>query len=365
MGVDGGEQVLAVAAELVHVGGEDPARRDGLSDGLVVAIVPADDHLVGHAGEGGDIPSEFIEEEGQILARLEHDLLGHLVVAREGVDLGAVGAGAVHLAAYEEVPLKVVVGLEGGEHGIGQHVRLGKVGLVHKVHEVLGRVVLAAHGGPKGADDVGGGVPRVGIGPAQLGVSEVLVVGKDVGERGRDGGRQDGVDRDVEGRAGGHVDLDILLAYAGRGGLDPKDDELGVVVVAPGLLALFGRGVPAGLGLGLLGRADLGVPVKGAWREDFRDVIAGPEAADPPRDEAKDDNGPEGVLEERGVVQVEVALELGAALLPVDAAKDALGEAGGFDDLEALLEGGLGGAELEEEGLAFQDVLGPVVLPDA
>jgi hypothetical protein len=87
------------------------------------------------------------------------------------------------------------------------------------------------------------------------------------------------------------------------------------------------------------------VPVKGAGREDLWHEIPGGYAADAPGDKAKDDNGPEGVLEERGVVHVEVALKLGAAFSAVDAAKDALGEAGGFYDFKALLEGGLRGSQ--------------------
>ena len=59
------------------------------------------------------------------------------------------------------------------------------------------------------------------------------------------------------------------------------------------------------------------------------------------------------------------ALELGRDLRALDAAEDALGEAGGLDDLETLQDRGLRGHELEQEALRLLDVAQPAVLPRA
>ena len=80
----------------MHISGEDAPRRDGLAHGLVVAVVAPDDHLVRHARERRHVPAVLVQQEGQILAGLQVLLLDHVVVSRQGVDLGMVIGGRLH-----------------------------------------------------------------------------------------------------------------------------------------------------------------------------------------------------------------------------------------------------------------------------
>lgn len=126
----------------MHVGREDPARRDGLADGLVVAVVAPDDHLVRHPGQRRDVAPVLVQQEGQVLARLEVLLLDDVVVPRERVDLRVVVRGGLHhLPADDVLPLPHVMGQQVGKQA-GPDPGRGVVVLVHKVHEVLRRVVL-------------------------------------------------------------------------------------------------------------------------------------------------------------------------------------------------------------------------------
>lgn len=83
-------------ADVVHVGGEDAAGRDGLAHGLVVAVVAPDDHLVGDAGEGRDVAAVLVQQEGEVLARLEVLLLDDVVVPRQRVHLRVVVGRRLH-----------------------------------------------------------------------------------------------------------------------------------------------------------------------------------------------------------------------------------------------------------------------------
>jgi hypothetical protein len=71
-------------ADIVHIGREDPARSQGLADGLMPTF-PAHDHLMWDARKGRDIPPELVQQERQILAWRQILLLHDVVVSREGV----------------------------------------------------------------------------------------------------------------------------------------------------------------------------------------------------------------------------------------------------------------------------------------
>ncbi len=156
------QEGLDVPADLVHVGGEDPARRDGLAHGLVVAVVAPDDHLVRDAGERGHVAPVLVEQEGQVLARLQVLLLDDVVVPGQRVHLGVVVGRRLHdlrrknksgrngprgqedgvcLSPHDVLALPDVVRLQVGEQARPDG-RRGVVVLVHKVHQVLRWVVL-------------------------------------------------------------------------------------------------------------------------------------------------------------------------------------------------------------------------------
>lgn len=82
-------------ADIVHIGREDPARSQGLADGLMPTF-PAHDHLMWDARKGRDIPAELVQQERQILAWRQILLLHDVVVSREGVHLWMVVGGRFH-----------------------------------------------------------------------------------------------------------------------------------------------------------------------------------------------------------------------------------------------------------------------------
>lgn len=166
------------------------------------------------------------------------------------------------------------------------------------------------------------------------------------------------------------MDRHVLLPDPARGGRDPVNDQPAVVVVRGGQLPLLGpapalgRGRPVHAGRApLLVGPHLGVPGKGAGRQDLRDVVALGQPPGPPRDEAVREHGPHGRPAERDVVVLQEALEPGRDLLPVDPAEDALREAGRLDDLEALQDRRLRRHQLQQEHLRLLDVPRPAVLP--
>ena len=348
-------------AVLVHVGGEEPPGRHGLADRVRLAALAPDDHLERHARHRRHVALELVAQERQVLARGQHDLLRDVVVPRQRVHLGAVRAGALHLAADEHVPLEPVVGVERGVHRLPEDGPR-EVARVLEVQQVLVGVVVGRDVGPEGAHDVGRGVPGVRVGPPDLRVPEVLVVGQDVREGGRHGGAQHRVDRHVVGGGRGGVDAHVLLLDVPRGGQHPVHHQPGVVVVPPGLLPL--PVVPV-LSVPLLGGAHLGVPVEGAPGQDLGHLVARPQLPQPPRHEPEHHHRPQRLLEERDVVHVQVLTEPRGALGAAHAAIDPLRQAGGLDDLEALLERGLGRPQLQQQRLALRDVRRPVVVAHA
>ena len=113
----------------------------------------------------------------------------------------------------------------------------------------------------------------------------------------------------------------------------------------------------------LLLRPHLRVPAEGPGGQDLGDLIPLAQAPHPPRDEAVREHGPDGAPAERDVVVLQEPLEALGDLAPIDAAEDALGEAGGLDDPEALQDRGLRGHQLQQEGLGLRDVPQPAALP--
>ena len=265
-----------------------------------------------------------------------------------------------------------VVGLEVGEEALANG-RRGVVVLVHKVHQVLRRVVLLPQVRLERAHQPRGRVPGVGVGPALLGLPQVLVIREQVRQRGRHGRVQARVARDVQRRRGRDVDGHVLLAHAAGRGRDPVDDQPAVVVVRHlhvrarrlGLrpaLALGGGVVPAGRPRLLLG-AHLGVPAKRPGRQDLRHLVPLAQPPGPPRHEAVRVHGPDRRLAEREVVVVQEALELGRDLRALDPAEDPLRQAGRLDDLEALQDRRLGRHQLQQQALRLLDVPQSALLP--
>ena len=206
--------------------------------------------------------------------------------------------------------------------------------------------------------------------PALLGLTHVLVIGKDVGQRGRDGG--------VQARVGGHVqrgrgrdeNRHVLLPHTPRGGRDPVHHQPAVVVIGRRQLSLLGPALPLGgmrsihaWGPPLLVGAHLGVPAEGPRGQDLWDVIALGQPARPPRDEPVRKHGPDGRPAEGDVMVLQEPLEPRRDLLPADPTEDALRQAGRLDDLEALQDRRLRGDELQQQHLRLLDVVLPALLP--
>lgn len=265
-----------------------------------------------------------------------------------------------------------VVRAEGREEAVA-HGRLRKVVLVHKVHEVLRGIVLYPQVGPERAHEARRGVPGVGVRPALLGLAQVLVVGEQVRERGRHGGVQVRVGRDVQRWGLRNVDAHVLLAHAPRRGRDPVDDQPAVVVL--GRVQLRGLGLAvAALALGgleatgvlvLLIRPHLRVPAEGPGRKDLGDHVASRQTPRAPRHEPVRVDRPDSRLAELGVVLVQEALERHGDLLALDPAEDALREARRLDDLEALQDRRLRRHQLQQQVVRLLDVPQPAVLARA
>lgn len=202
--------------------------------------------------------------------------------------------------------------------------------LVHKVHEILRRVVLGAQVGLERAHDAGRRVPGVRVGPALLGLTEVLVVGEQVGQGGGDRRVEAGTRRDVQGRRGGDVHLHILLAHPTRGRRDTVHDQPALVVVhreqgvSAGLPALPRCRLEPSRGTLLLSWADLCVPTEGARGQDLWDLIALAQPPPPPGHETVRVHGPDGRLAKRDVVVVQETLELLRDLGALQATEDPL-----------------------------------------
>ena len=232
-----------------------------------------------------------------------------------------------------------VVGLEVGEEALADG-RRGVVVLVHKVHQVLRRVVLLPQVRLERAHQPRGRVPGVGVGPALLGLPQVLVIREQVRQRGRHGRVQARVARDVQRRRGRDVDGHVLLAHAAGRGRDPVDDQPAVVVVR-----------------------HLHVRARRLGRQDLRHLVPLAQPPGPPRHEAVRVHGPDRRLAEREVVVVQEALELGRDLRALDPAEDPLRQAGRLDDLEALQDRRLGRHQLQQQALRLLDVPQSALLP--
>ena len=180
------------------------------------------------------------------------------------------------------------------------------------------------------------------MGTPDLGLAHVLVVDQDVRHGRGDGGVEHAVDGHVQRGLHKDEDADVLvLDVEGRGDLDAVRDQPGVVLLDHGLRGLAG---------------DLRVPVESAVGEHLGDLVAVVELADHPGDEAVHQARPDGLAAKGAVVAVHKLLKLVAALLPVDAAEDAVRQAGGLDDVEALQDGGLVGHQLPQEQFGLDDV---------
>ena len=102
-----------VPALLVHYGGEEPQAPLGhcLLDCVRVAALPAHHHIAGHARHHHEVALKLVPQKLEVLARCQHDLLGHVLIP--------VRARALHLAPDEHVPLEPVGSVEGRLQNMG------------------------------------------------------------------------------------------------------------------------------------------------------------------------------------------------------------------------------------------------------
>ena len=304
--VHGGQEVLQLLAELLHVGREEPACGHGLARALrAPARLGRGAHdVLGDAHDGAHVALEFPQQKFQVLARLQHVLLVDLVVARQGEDVWLVRPWrGLELLPDLGVARPQVRGRQLREQRHAAVGARGHEGVVGEVHEGARGVLLDAHGGLELAYELGRGVPGVGVGAPDLGLAHALVVDEDVRQGGRDGGVEHAVDGHVQGGLHKDKDADVLvLDVEGRGDLDAVRDQPGVVLLDHCLRGLAG---------------DLRVPVEGAVGEHLGDLVAVFELAYHPGDEAVDQARPDGLAAKGAVVAVQELLELVAALLPV------------------------------------------------
>lgn len=211
---------------------------------------------------------------------------------------------------------------------------------------------------------------------ALLGLAQVLVVGQNVRQRGRDRGVQAGVGRDVQRRHRRDVDGHVLLPHPAGRGRDPVDDQTAVIVVGLRHMQVATRLAPCsgparGLAPGVVGargspllvRAHLGVPAERPGGQDLRHLVAPRQPTRPPRHEAVRVHGPDRRAAEGDVVVLQEALETRGDVLAPDPAEDPLRQAGGLDDLEALQDRRLRRHQLQQQALRLLDVAQPAVLP--
>ena len=145
------EQLLQVAADVRHLGGEDPTRGDRLAHRLVPAVAGRD-HLLGDARDRPDVALELVQQELEVLAGGEHGLLRHGVIARQREDVGLVRGDTLELLADLGVARPQVRRVQRREGGDAQLHHGLEVGVVREVHQRGAGVLLFFFGGVGGLD---------------------------------------------------------------------------------------------------------------------------------------------------------------------------------------------------------------------